>query len=123
MVTGMPIPFMHLALSADEVHGQGAVAVEESAAAILWLVILLAMVLFGGVVAMLIRKRYRSVNDEPLPSIFSLDTLRKMKNKGELTEEEFKRACEHLHRDAIPSEPAQAPHASIADPDQTDQTD
>ena len=123
MITGMPNSLMHIAFSANQVHGQGAVAVEESAAAILWLVVLLAMVLFGGVVAILIRKRYRSVNDEPLPSIFSLDTLRKMKNRGELTEEEFKRACQHLHRDAIPADPAEPAQAPTAKPNQIDRVE
>lgn len=123
MMTGIPIWLMNIAFSANQVHGQGAATVEESAAAILWLVVLLAMVLFGGVVAVLIRKRYRSENDEPLPSIFSLDTLRKMKNRGELTEEEFKRACQHLHRDALPQDPVETAQPPALKPNQTDQAE
>ncbi|MBG83158.1 MAG: hypothetical protein CMJ40_01275 [Phycisphaerae bacterium] len=106
------IPFLNMASSAEKIHGEGAVAVEESAAAIMWLVVLLVMVLFGGFVALAIRKRYRSLDDEALPSVFNLETLRKMKERGELTEEEFRKACDHLHRDVLPDETATTSHQS-----------
>jgi len=120
MSANLLIPFLNIAFSAEnKIHGEGSVAVEESAAAIMWLVVLLAMVLFGGVVALAIRKRYRSPDDEALPSIFNLETLRKMKDRGELTEAEFKKACEHLHRDVLPTEtPEASPSSTSRQPDQ-----
>ena len=119
MSANLFIPFLNLASSAEKIQGGGVATGEESIAAIMWLVVLLAMVLFGGVVALVIRKRYRSMDDEALPSIFNLETLREMRNRGELTEEEFKKACDHLHRDVLPSQTASTPIAST--PQQSNQ--
>lgn len=96
MVSPTLLPLVTIATSAQRVEG-------ESTAAILWLVVLLVMVLFGGVAAMAIRRHFRSSNDEPITSTFNLESLRQMKNRGELTEEEFKKARDHLHRDVLRS--------------------
>lgn len=65
----------------------------------LWLTLLLGAVLVGGFVILAIRRRYHSTKDQMIAMSFNLQTLREMRDQGELTEEEFKKACEHLHRD------------------------
>lgn len=75
----------------------------SSTAAIMWLSILLVVVLVGGFVILAIRRRIRPGGDGSIPVSFNLATLREMKDRGELTESEFKKACEHLHRDAAGS--------------------
>ena len=74
---------------------------QSSEEALLWLLLLLAMVLIGGFVVLAIRRRYRGGDVENLPATFSLAALRQMRDRGELTDEEFRRACDHLHRDTL----------------------
>ena len=75
----------------------------SSTAAIVWLFVLLILVLVGGFVILAIRRRIRPGGDSTSPVSFNLATLRGMKDRGELTEAEFKKACDHLHRDAAGS--------------------
>lgn len=91
-------------LSSSEETIQG-----ESTAAIMWLVILLLMVLLGGIAALAIRRHFRGSGDIAITSTFDLGTLRKMRDRGELTDEEFKKACDHLHRDVLPTEKSDPP--------------
>ena len=79
--------------------------------ALLWLLLLLVMVLLGGIVVLAIRRRYQDGDHDELTATFSLSSLRQMRDRGELTEEEFKRACDHLHRDTLGAPPASAPAA------------
>ncbi|MDG2423099.1 MAG: SHOCT domain-containing protein [Phycisphaerales bacterium] len=67
---------------------------------IMWLMLLLGAVLVGGFVILAIRRRYHASKDQTISLSFNLKTLRQMRDQGELTEEEFKKACEHLHKDA-----------------------
>ncbi|MEE2906464.1 MAG: SHOCT domain-containing protein [Planctomycetota bacterium] len=83
--------------------------------ALMWLMLLLGAVLIGGFVILAIRRRYHAGKDEAISLSFNLATLRQMRDRGELTEEEFQKACEHLHRDAgvnassKPLKPSQQP--------------
>ena len=58
--------------------------------ALLWLLLLLVMVLLGGIVVLAIRRRYQDSDHDELTATFSLSSLRQMRDRGELTAEEFK---------------------------------
>ena len=66
----------------------------------MWLMLLLGAVLVGGFVILAIRRRYHGTKEQTISLSFNLQTLRQMRDQGELTEEEFKKACDHIHRDA-----------------------
>ena len=71
---------------------------------IIWLVVLMIIVAIGGFIIVAAR---RKLSDDPAggaPS-FSLASLRAMHTKGELTDEEFKKACEHLRKDVSGAPP------------------
>ena len=65
---------------------------------IIWLVILMVIVALGGFIIVAARRR---LSDDPgagNPS-FNIASLRSMHARGELTDDEFKKACEHLRQD------------------------
>ncbi|MCH2134338.1 MAG: SHOCT domain-containing protein [Phycisphaerales bacterium] len=71
-----------------------------NAEVIIWLVILLAVVVGGALLIVFVRRRMNPEDGAAPRFSFNLETLREMRDKGELTEEEFKKACDHLRRDA-----------------------
>ena len=71
---------------------------------IIWLVVLLLVVVVGAFILVFVRRRMHPAGADSPKFSFNLETLREMRNKGELSEDEFKKACEHLRRDASENE-------------------
>ncbi|MBG80163.1 MAG: hypothetical protein CMJ39_05565 [Phycisphaerae bacterium] len=65
---------------------------------IIWLVVLMGIVAVGGFIIVAARKRLGEDPGSGSPS-FNLAALRDMHARGELSDDEFKKACEHLRQD------------------------
>ena len=73
---------------------------------IIWLVVLMLLVGIGGFIIVAVRRRLSDDPGSGSPS-FNIASLRAMHAKGELTEEEFRKACEHLRQDVSGGQPTQ----------------
>jgi uncharacterized membrane protein len=67
---------------------------------ITWMVVLIAVVILGGFVVKTVRTRLRPKPGDQATVSFDIKSLRDMRDRGELTQAEFKKACEHVGREA-----------------------
>jgi uncharacterized membrane protein len=62
--------------------------------AVVWILILLVAVIILGVVLMRLRKAFFGESDRTVGSGLGLDELRRMRDLGDLTDDEYRRAVE-----------------------------
>jgi hypothetical protein len=82
-----------------------------------WLLAIIGLAVVGGMVIMIVRRMLRSNADGEAPG-FTLQSLRDLRDQGEITEEEFERAREvmigRLNRDSEKTPPSPASRRSRA---------
>ncbi len=65
---------------------------------VLWMIVMIVMVVVGGIVLLGVRRRFLDDGEDVGSGVLDLHALRAMRDRNELTEDEFERARERILR-------------------------